>query len=372
MRVLAINVEIGLGHPNYLDYVLQAIREREPKTEIIIWDILKQEKGLSRLFWQTASHVYQIGSQGGVLTKVYNQLRQGKKTVPIQLCRLPDGKFDRIITSHPLLANYLKRVSYIHGEIAMPKECTLENVEKIIVPIEYTKNKLLKQETMPGKINISGLLIASELARCAHEHFEKRITRIKSDKPLTIGFFISGAYPTPHIKKIQNSLTALSDEQHRLIVFLGVKTKKANDFLRQLNRNLKDKNQQKSSILFITGKTRNDYQIRVNRLLPLLDIMVAPSHEHTNWAVGLGLPMFALFPMIGSYAQENYDFAQKQQMVYPIRTTDSAKNFGNIVDKLRQSGELLKMAENGFNKFPIDGVDNTARIILENENKQQN
>jgi len=88
--------------------------------------------------------------------------------------------------------------------------------------------------------------------------------------------------------------------KQRVIIFMGTNCKKAKSFLKQLNRRSIQNNKSKATSLFIQGKTRIDYQKRVNHLLSLLDIFVAPSHEYTNWAIGLGLPMLALFPIIGS------------------------------------------------------------------------
>ena len=81
MRILAINVEIGLGHPNYLDYILQAVKKLQPRTEIDCWDVLTQERGVRKLFWQTSKNVYSFGAKGGVITGKTNAYKKAIVTL---------------------------------------------------------------------------------------------------------------------------------------------------------------------------------------------------------------------------------------------------------------------------------------------------
>jgi len=363
MRILAINVEIGFGHPNYLDYIIQTLKQTRSGIEVDCWDVVNQEKGLAKLFWQVSKKIYVIGAKGGVITDLYNKIRQ-RATIPnLPICTIPEQDYDRILVSHPLLARYLQNVWYIHGEIAAPQECRMCNVDKVIVPIEETKDKFVEFGVKPDNILVTGLLIDEDLVNCAEENYQKRISRIKSDKALTIGFFISGAYPEPHIKKIITAISSISKENHRAIVFIGTEIKKTREFIKRLN---KIQAQTKSSILFVQGKDRRDYVKRINRLIPLLDCFIAASHEHTNWALGLGLPMFVLFPMIGSYAIENFKFAYEQGVAYPLQSIADAQNLDKIILQLRDSGELIRMGQRGVGKFSIDGAKRTAMEIIKN------
>jgi hypothetical protein len=371
MRVLAVNLEIGLGHPNYLDYVLQALHNQAPDIEIKHWDVISNESALAKRFWQSTKMVYRLGAQEGIFSRFYNTFRAQSKnrTFPGYVLQSTQKEVNRfpgiILISHPLLAQSIcGRVWYIHGEIAAPQEAICKNVEKIIVPLNETKEKFISYGIKPDKVLVTGLLLAPELTVNAKEVFQKRLLRIRSEKPLTIGFFISGAYPKSHIDKIIAGIISATEYNQRVIVFIGIEAKKAKDFLKQLNKMQVRKHKSDASIIFLQGKDRAGYQNKIHRLLPLLDAFVAASHEHTNWAIGLGLPMFALFPMIGSYAEENFKFARKQGVVFPLRTIADAKNLGKTVLEIRSSGVLLKMIENGFGKFPIDGAIITAHAVI--------
>ncbi|MCX8015592.1 MAG: hypothetical protein N2748_06180 [candidate division WOR-3 bacterium] len=364
MKLLAINVEIGLGHPGYLDNVLQALKQIQPNIKIDYWDVLTNEKLITKLFWKISKQIYHIGGFGGLFSDFYNKLRQKPITPNLPLCNISTAQYDKILVAHPLLARYLDldKVWYIHGEIGVPIECQVKNVGKIIVPVIEAKEKFVALGIKPEKVYVSGLIVSPDLIADAEANYQKRLSRLQSKRIFTVGFFISGAYPKPHIQKIILSINSITVKGHRAIVFLGIDAKRGKRFITELNR-IKNANVS-TSILFIQGKNRQEYQRRICRLLPLLDFFVAPSHEYTNWAIGLGMPMFSLFPMIGSYASENYQFAYNLGVTYPIQTEDDAQSLANIIQQLSESGELVKMAEKGFSKFAIDGAIKTALQIL--------
>ncbi len=368
--VLAVNLEIGLGHPNYLDYVIHAIQNLTSELPIEYIEVFNQEKGLAQYFWRFSQNLYCLGAQGGFYTECYNQFRtmgKGQKLARYFLNNTQKyiaNNHQVVLVSHPILArNLIGNIWYIHGEIAAPRECACR-VNKIIVPTEVTKQRLINYGVEPIAIFVSGLLIAPDLVISADQNFQNRLSRLQSSHPLTIGFFISGAYPQPHIEKIIEGIISVSKDNYRIIVFTGTNQKKNRDFIKKLNKKQRLNIKPQSTILFIQSKNRNDYQKRVNRLLPLLDIFVAASHEHTNWAVGLGIPMFVLFPMIGSYAMENYQFAKQQGVAYPISTINEAQNLAPIIKDLHNSGTLAQMAEKGFGKLPINGAHNTAYELI--------
>jgi hypothetical protein len=73
--------------------------------------------------------------------------------------------------------------------------------------------------------------------------------------------------------------------------------------------------------------------------------------------------MMVLFPLIGTFASQNFEFAQKQKVVYPVESMGKAKNLGQHLTESRQSGQLLQMAENGFGAINITGVEKTACLV---------
>jgi hypothetical protein len=92
--------------------------------------------------------------------------------------------------------------------------------------------------------------------------------------------------------------------------------------------------------------------------------MVAAAHERTNWAVGLGLPMFALLPNIGPFARGNFEFASEQGVCLPLADVAAALGLADTIAALRHSGRLAEMARNGWGRHAISGADTTARALL--------
>jgi hypothetical protein len=101
------------------------------------------------------------------------------------------------------------------------------------------------------------------------------------------------------------------------------------------------------------------------RIFEDFDFVVGPSHERTNWAVGLGLPMFILHPLIGTFSPLNRDFMIDREVAREIRSEAEASNFAEILNRHRQTGFPAQAARNGFGGYEIDGFENIARYLTE-------
>ncbi len=374
--IIAIYTNIGRGHPSYLDSLLQILQEKGQK--IVYRTIFEESEGLSLLAWKLVERLYFIGGKGGIRTKLYNWLRSSQTDVS------SDSAFLKILgrdlrekyqdfkgiclVAHPVVARILRdacRTWYVHGEIAAPPECAVKGVEKIFVPLEETKKRLISCGADPESIVVTGLMIEPKLVDTTEESFQDRLKRIESDEPLTIGFFTSGAYPKEHVEKILWGAKSVIEQKTRAIVFTGTCPKKFEWFKKQMQKRglkiMEDREeafekQENGNVWLVTRKTRQAETQRAVELLPEMDAFVAASHERTNWAVGLGLPMFVLFPLIGTFASLNFDFAQRQKVVYLLDSLEKAKTMGKIITELRQNGQLTEMAQKGFGVHKINGT----------------
>ncbi len=334
--------------------------------------------------WKLAAGLYLLGGRGGISTKLYNWLRQSQteisddsaiiKILGRDLKRTYKDCIGICLVEHPLVARILGNVCrtwYVHGEIAAPPECAIKGIERIFVPLEETKEKLVSCGADPETIVITGLMIEPGLVDSAGKSFQVRLKRIESSEPLTVGFFTSGAYPKEHTKKILWGAKSVIDQKMRAIIFTGTNPKKFELFKKQMKKwgisagsvgevveDTDDdvKEEQNADMRLVTRKTRQADTQRAVELLPKIDVFVSASHERTNWAVGLGLPMFVLFPLIGTFASLNFDFAQRQKVVYPLDSLEKAKTLGKIISKLRENKQLTQMAQNGFGVHKINGV----------------
>jgi len=385
-RIIALYTDIGRGHPNYLDGLVQTLAARH-HLQIPTFDVFQLSRRASRAAWDAVRLGYHTGSRGGLLTALYNRIRSRRSAggFPVRLLardlRLRRaGPDTMILVEHPLVARMLGelgRVYYVHGEIAAPAASIVPEAARVFVPLESTKNRFAELGQPTASLSVTGLMVEPGLVSGAAQALDRRLQRIKTGKHLTIGFFTSGAYPPAHTDVIVNAAASAARSGNRVVVFTGCSWSKSRMLARRLKAlSLKvgsDRHRHLSpnwdSVTLVWRPDRPSDTARAVELMPELDLFVAAPHERTNWAVGLGLPMFALRPLVGPFARQNYDFALAHNVAQPL-DRDAAANFGRTLERLRNDGTLLRMAENGFGKYPINGFDMAAQEVSEKEIKK--
>jgi len=374
--ITAVCSEIGRGHPSYLDSVLLALSRlaadsglgHDPKSPADFGHVPRLAvtelcTGTSGLAWSLARAAYRLGGKGGPATWLYNRLRSpDAKPSPLQLALLGSGLRRQFagyggvcLVDHPLLAHVLApvcRVAYVHGEIAAPGVAAVPGAWRIFVPLESTRQKLLAVGCQPSAVRVAGLMVEPELAAVAEASFQARLTRLESGGQLTCGFFLSGARPRPHAHRIITATASLVRAGHKAVFFWGHGMMRATKVQMALSR----QGIPEESGRVIWTRSRRHETERTADLFPSLDVFVAAAHERTNWAVGLGLPMFALLPHIGPFARENFDFATTQGVCLPIAKLSDADSFGTTLTELRDCGRLARMARNGWGRHAITGA----------------
>lgn len=348
-----------------------------PEYKIEYHTVFEQASSISYLTWQLIRKLYLLGGSGGIITKLYNTIRQKSSSPnPIILKILSSGldincedSSAIFLVEHPLVARILANrgvpVFYIHGEIAAPDECVIPGITKCFVPLELTKERMVNCGAASESILVTGLLIEPELAKAAEKNFDWRVARLNSNEPLTVAFFISQAYPKPHIDQIAAAVESVVGKGMKAIVFAGTEPLKARQMKNRLDI-IRERNPQFNSenLKIVISNSRPEENRKTAELMSEVDIIVAASHERTNWAIGLGLPIFVLFPLIGTYAKKNFDFANDRGVAYPITNNDDAKNLGDRLNNLRERDTLKKLMQNGFPTYSLDGARFIADCVI--------
>jgi hypothetical protein len=371
--IVSVCSEIGRGHPAYLDSVLLALSRfcENSQPAPTCFTVPELCTGTSGLAWKLARLGYRLGAQGGPATWLYNRLRStDAKPSGLQLAMLGTSlrktfaSYDGIcIVDHPLLAHILApvcHVAYLHCEIAAPGLAAVPSAWRTFVPLESTRQKLLAVGCRPSAVCVTGLVIEPELLGVALAAFEARLRRIESGSPLTIGFFSSGAEPRPHSSNIITGAASATRAGHKVILSWGTGWIKAAKVQLALRR----QGVPDESYRVLWARSRQAATTAIAGLFTELDLMVCAAHERTNWAVGLGLPMFALLPNIGPFAAGNFAFALEQGTCLPIGGVAGAAGLADTIAELRRSGRLVEMARNGWGRHAISGAETTARAIL--------
>ena len=273
------------------------------------------------------------------------------------------------LVEHPLVARILANrglsVFYIHGEIAAPEECVVPGITKCFVPLEFTKEKMVGCGATPESIIVTGLVIEPELVSNAESNYDLRRARLNSNEPLTIAFFISRAYPKLHISKIMAAIESVIGKGMKAIVFTGTEPKKAQQMKNRLDLIIERSPKfNAGNLKIIISNSRPAENQKTAELMSEVDIIVAASHERTNWAIGLGLPIFVLFPLIGTYALQNFDFAFDRGVALPIPKIEDARNLGDRLNNLRERSMLKKMTQDGFSTYSLDGTRFIADCVI--------
>ncbi|MFO7675511.1 MAG: hypothetical protein R6X12_04250 [bacterium] len=353
-RFVAVSSEVGRGHPRYLDSVLEALR-REGVADI--------PRVVPR--WRLAHLGYRLGARGGLLTALYDRFRSGRPSRML-LSLLDEGLRRRlrgcgatVLVDHPLLAHLLGpvcRVGYVHGEIAAPPSAAVATAWRTFVPLPETADRLAAAGAGRETLVLTGLITEPGLADTADAAFAARLRRLESDAPLTVGFFTSGACPRPHLRRIIAGACSCLDAGLNATVFCGTAPRVADRLGRALGN--------RPGLRLLSTRTRQEDTARAVERFPELDVMVAAAHERTNWAVGLGLPMFLLEPDIGPFAPLNREFALRAGVARSLGGAAGAAALGATLAGLRSAGGLRTMAEAGRGRHPVAGAAAAARFLL--------
>ena len=368
--------DIGRGHPFYLDGIIEEMnRSGQIKLAHSKSNVFEESKGFNLLLWKLVRFLYKQGGKDNLISSLYAKLRKnseynnGSLLISLLGTQIKKKYFtDKypLIVAHPILVAILKGKSnliYQHGEVITPKEAVVDGASKILVPTQYSAQPFLSMYSNE-LIHITGLCIEPALVRIAKDAYKDRLQRLKSPMPLTGCFISSGAEPISHVHIIIESL--ISHLQKDGKVFLFVKKNGILEKEIELRNELKTIAQIKLKSLeripydlppltIIQYNSRRDENRFVAHFFSEFDFFVSPSHERTNWAIGLGIPMFITDPPIGPFSPLNRQLLIESETAHPIISLKDAKKFAFTLKKLHINQSLVAMSQNGWGKYPING-----------------
>lgn len=383
-RISFLNLPIGRGHPFYLEGIVEACN-RSGKINLVrsVEDLFRLTPLHSRAAWRGIQWLYYVGSSPGRLGSLYNNLRRKNdlNRESFLLSYLGAGIARRfsatgcpVAVSHPILVPILRgkcHLIYQHGEMVAPRESLVTGADLVIVPTESVADRFLSVGYSRDQILVSGLCIEPAKVRQAHDSYQLRLQRIASSEPLTGAFFSSGAEPSDHISKLLSAAQAAVANGHRAIVFATKGKRLANlvqpmiaqaDYPVRVIDTASEITAELHGLTLVLHQNHREESILSSRLFPEFDFFVAPSHERSNWAIGLGLPMFIVEPPKGSFAPLNRDLLLEHQVAMSL-SENHAHAFGARLDSLRHRGQLVDMARAGWQGRDITGFETIANHL---------
>lgn len=387
-KISFLYTNIGRGHPFYLDGIIDSmIRRSESSLVHHTTDVFEISSGLSRFGWQLARRLYQNGSSPGPLNRIYTAIRNHKNLnrrgfllnlLKRDIVKKHAADSSPLVVAHPILVACLSgraNLIYQHGELVAPTVAPLvAGASKVIVPTVAVAAAFETTGYKPEDIFVSGLCIESALIRQASDSFAQRMNRIEQRARLTGAFYSSGAEPAEHVTRLILGAISVVSDGGRAILFAS----EGGALLRQSEAALKNSAlqygiidsldhlpEQLPQMVIVKYDSRKMEDNQSARLFSSFDYLVAPAHERSNWALGLGLPMLAVGPAIGPFAPLNRDLVVQEGVAVSIDSDSEAADMGATIGALLRSGQLERMATTGWGKRKIDGFDNIAQFLTD-------
>ena len=379
-RVDVLYVNIGRGHPFYLDGIVQQLdRERLGR----VADVFGVCRGPGGWLWHVARGLYRWGSSCGGGRPLYSRLRAGMDYAQARrLVRALGRSLETawrsspqlLLISHPLLVAALggrPEVVYQHGELAVPREALVPGLHHVLVPDAAAAEVFVRAGHAPDRVQVTGLCVEASLATAAPDAFARRCARLDSAQPLTGAYFSSGAEPRLHVATLAAAACDAVARGGAAVLFAqrgGRYHAAAMRAFRRANLPLPCPRTgagfqlQAGAATLALFTTRTELESHTAMAFPQLDYVLAPAHERSHWALGLGLPLFIVEPSIGSFAPLNQARLLAEGVAEALPPGAGA-GFGPRLEALRQSGGLTRMAQAGWGRYDIQGFANAARWL---------
>ncbi len=377
---------IGRGHPFYLDGIIEAL-VRRGSIGIVRGekDVFEVSTGLSNLAWRVARAVYRGGASGGLLGTAYNRLRSARdynrrglvqKLMGRSLRRRYIEDSSPLVVAHPILVAELagkERFIYQHGENVVPDEALVMGADTVCVPSKEAADRFADGGYSRSALFVSGLCIEPALVKQAGDAYSQRIACLGSTEPPAGAFFSSGAEPRRHVDTLAAAALSAVKSGCKALVFAQQGGRLASVVVRScFKRNISFEivdsrssfTEELPALALVMFNSRREESILTARLFPWFDYFVAPSHERTNWALGLGLPMFIIGPEIGSFAPLNRDLLLAAGVAQRLEAPTPARSFGERLRALRDDGSLMRMTRAGWDRQPINGFEKIAKLLV--------
>ena len=377
--------DIGRGHPHYLDGIVETLVKRGMAAFIGgCSNVFDCSSGISLLAWRIADYLYRRGPSRPVPKRLYEILRRGNDynhpTIARRIMSRGIGKrfqssSDNLVVAHPSLVGMLagrERLIYQHGEAVAPRESLVQGAELCIVPTVEVAEKFKRAGYHDTQLYVSGLCVEPELVRQADEAYQSRQIRLEQEARLTVAMFSSGAEPDAHVSILVELALNLTMHGQQAFVF----ARESGNLCRQmrtvfgangLNLGAFDRvaeGRRPVETTLVRFRNRREQNAMVSRLFGQFNLLVAPSHERTNWALGLGLPMYILGPCFGPYAPLNRELLLNSKVAMEVNSREETARLAETITDTESRRRLMAMSSCGWGKYQVDGFAKIAELLV--------
>jgi hypothetical protein len=265
-------------------------------------------------------------------------------------------------------------VLYQHGEAVAPSESLARGARKVFVPLQTVAEQFVQAGYPREDVLVTGLCVEPALVSQAADAFSSRLSRYDGDNPLTGAFFTSGAEPRAHVQSLVIASLAVAGSGGNALVFAHEGGRLHRECERAFRTaglplvRLGEFDALPATMpvaALAVYRNRREETALTARLFQHLDYLVAPSHERTNWSLGLGLPQFVVEPCIGPYSPLNRDLLVARDVAEAMPSAREAVTFDKRLRKLRRDGVLRHRARSGWEHLTIRGFARIAEYLMD-------
>ncbi len=349
-------------------------------------DVDQHTEGMSRVSWRLLRRVYRNRLEPDMLTRVSRRvwLRRGwsprgrlLRLLRRDLRNVYLGHDRPLVVDHavlPLLIRAGGGIVYNHGEMGFGRENAATAADVVLVPTSGVADRYIAAGVDKERIIVTGLCIEPALIAQAMTAFEQRLTRIEDGGVITGGIFVDETEPSHQVREVTESVVSVCRQGGgRLFVFCQssgyLSRRLAAELTRQgLPWGYVDSAQgigaELHPVTLVQTENRRQERGLVARLFADLDYVVAPPREKLLWAVGLGLPLIWLRKGFTEAELDSEQLGNSLGVARSIHVGRGKTMLGPLVNMLQDSGELAKMARVGWGKYPLDGFEAVAKILV--------
>ena len=357
-----LSIGIGRGHPFYADGSVAALRSQNPDLEVVYADVFGLSEGIALRGWQGVRGAYLAAGRQPAKSGLYGRARAfaaGRAGTLLARglgagLRALAREAEVCVVDHPLLLQAIgphPKLWFQHGEMGVPPEAVPHGDYCALVPTAEAARVFECGGVAGERLTVTGLCVEAALVADAANWAAQRRARYARGEGLCVAAFSSGAEPRHHVEALVGAVESAARAGHRVLAFCA----RGGLFEAALGA------AHSPGVDRVAVAGRDELDRRTAQHFPDFDAILSPAHERSNWALGLGLPLFVVGPDIGPFPPCNRAILVAAGVARPL--LDPAA-FGAEVSRLRDDGTLFAMSRSGGGRA-IDGFRVSAERLLQ-------
>lgn len=375
-QAVIVNPEIGGGHRYFGQLVEGELKKGglEP-CWVSVPDAIPGR--ISFFYWRLAQLLYKMGGRGGLVTEVYERLRQGSEKNSFFL-GLAQNELRQSLVDHQgvIISTHAQTAVKTHGPLLViqgdlygGRGYAVRGADFIVVPTNISRDELLSYGFPSNRIEEVGFFVDQAIKD--PEIIGRRLQQLEEGRA-HIGIFFTGALPKRHVQFVQKELLPslvpfIKEGKVQVTIYTFTSLGLLEKFLEQgkalgLSTVWGNVRKRDWGLRVIAGRTPREAIERSLRIVGdqenPISVLVTMAGERISWAAGLAL--VPLPPINQTTAGGNTRWGMENELF------GDPKDAGDLVRILETKEGLLGLAgkiKRGQKLINPNGAESTAEIV---------